>query len=205
MHAQIPQTWVVLGYGDENLRVHLCLCGSRPGHHHLLRSDDPAAQERSSVVWLQREGQELATDHPHGPGGRGGLHHLLDSHPHLHHRQDHGVYWSQEPLGHGQLAPLHRAGLHQQQPQPCAVRLLGWELQEVLQGFLPALSLPPGAEQLLQGTQQHKGACICLCFCTDREAACLTRHGPVGRGGSSGWPPDWHHTALHHGGLSLQM
>lgn len=90
MRTQIPQTRAVLGHRFENRRVHFCLRGSRPGHHHLLRSDDPAAQERASALRLQRERQEHAADHPHGLSGRGGLHRLLDSHPHLHHRQDHG-------------------------------------------------------------------------------------------------------------------
>ncbi|CAG00040.1 unnamed protein product, partial [Tetraodon nigroviridis] len=103
----------------------------------------------------QREGQEPPADHPHGPGGGGGLHRLLDSHPHLHHRQDGGVHRPQEPAGGCQLAPVHRAGLHEQQPEPGPLRLPGRELQKVLQGLLPAPPLPPGAEQLLQSAQHH--------------------------------------------------
>lgn len=95
MHAPISQTRVVLGYTDEDLRVRLRLRCARPGHHYLLRSHDPTTQERPSALWLQRERQEPAEDHPHGPGGGGRLHHLLDPHPHLHHSQDHGGYQPQ--------------------------------------------------------------------------------------------------------------
>lgn len=92
---------MVLGHRDENLRVHLCLCGAGLHHHHLLRPDDHAAEERPAAVRLQREGQELAAHYTHGPGGRGSFHHLLDPHPHLHNCQDCGGNQSQEPVGNG--------------------------------------------------------------------------------------------------------
>lgn len=83
---------MVLGYSDESLRLHLCLSGSGSHHHHLLRSDDPATEERPPSVRFQGEGQKPEADNPHGPGGGSGFHHLLDPHSHLHHREDYGAY-----------------------------------------------------------------------------------------------------------------
>lgn len=174
MQAPIPRTWAVLEHGDENQRVRLSFCGPCAGHHRLLRPDDPTPQERTHAVWLQRERPEPSTDHPHGPCDCGGFHRLLVSHPDLHHSQNRGRDWPEELGGDGVLAPVHCTGLHQQQPEPCALRLSGWELQEVLQGPLPAIPLTPGAEQFDQGSQQHQGARDGLRSCTDWEATGLT-------------------------------
>lgn len=125
MHAPIPRTRAVLEHSDENQCVRPRFCGPRAGHHRLLRPDDPTPQERTHAVWLQRERPEPSTDHPHGPGDRSGFHRLLVSHPDLHHGQNHGGDRPEELGGGSILAPVHCTGLHQQQPEPCALRLSG--------------------------------------------------------------------------------
>ncbi|CAG06005.1 unnamed protein product [Tetraodon nigroviridis] len=154
VRAAVPGAGLVLGHRPQDLRLRLRLRGSRAGHQRLLRPDDPAPEERAPALGLQGEGPQHAPHHPHGAGGGGGLRGLLDAHPHLHHGEDGGGDRRQGPAGGGRLAPVHRAGLHQQQPQPAPLRLPGRELQEVLPGFLPPLPEPDAAGP--PGPQPHR-------------------------------------------------
>lgn len=76
---------MVLGEPPENLCVHLCLHHASPHHYRVLWADDFTPEERSHVVWLQREGQEPAENHKDGSCSGGGVYCLLDSYPHLCH------------------------------------------------------------------------------------------------------------------------
>ena len=50
LHPEVPWPRLVLGHGDKDLRVHFCVRGSRPSHHHLLRPDDPALAGRAPAL-----------------------------------------------------------------------------------------------------------------------------------------------------------
>ncbi|XP_061913566.1 mu-type opioid receptor isoform X2 [Entelurus aequoreus] len=130
LQAAVSTAVLVLGHHAEDLRLHLRLHHARPHHHRLLRPHDPAPQERAHALRLAGEGQEPAAHHPHGAGGGGRLHRVLDAHPHLRHHHRPHQHPQLHPADH-HLALLHRPGLHQQ-PQPCPLRLLGRELQALL-------------------------------------------------------------------------
>lgn len=125
LHIEFPRPRLVLGYCDQDLCFHFRLCGSRLGHHHLLRPDDPSSQECTLAVRLQREGQKPPAHHPYGFGCGGGLHHLLDPHPYLHHNQNCGGDRPEKSACGRLLASVYCSGLHEQQPQPGPVCISG--------------------------------------------------------------------------------
>uniref|UniRef100_A0A8C7LAT7 Opioid receptor, mu 1 n=1 Tax=Oncorhynchus kisutch TaxID=8019 RepID=A0A8C7LAT7_ONCKI len=147
LHFDLPTPILVLGESPENLRLHLCLHHPGPHHYRMLRANDLAPEERAHVVRLQGEGPQPAAHHPHGPGGGGRLHHLLDAHPHLRHHQSPNQH-PQLPAAVRHLALLHRSGLHQQLPESRPLRLPGRELQALLPRVLhPPESLCAGAAE----------------------------------------------------------
>ncbi|XP_050982614.1 mu-type opioid receptor isoform X2 [Labeo rohita] len=134
-------------YHSSYLRLHLRLHHARSHHHHLLRLNDSPPEECAHAVWLQGEGPQPPAHHPNGPGSGGGFHCLLDTDPHLRHHQGLGDHSQLAPADR-HLAFLHRPRLHQQLPQPGALRLPGRELQALFQGVLRSQSIRAGPPEL---------------------------------------------------------
>lgn len=121
----IPRAIHLLGHPYEDLRLHLCLCGTPHNHYRLLHTHGFATKERAPPVGLTREGPQPASDHPSGAGGGGCVCGLLDAHPHLHPGQSAVSQRPGDHRCHGCLLLLRGAGLHQQQPQPHPLRFPG--------------------------------------------------------------------------------
>lgn len=124
MCLTVPGAVRLLGHHDEDLRVCLCLRRACAHHHRVLLPHGPEAEERSNAVRFAREGPQPAAHHTAGGGGGGRLCGLLDAHSHLYLGKS-SCERARDHWDYGGLFLLRGAGLHQQQPQPCALRLSG--------------------------------------------------------------------------------
>ena len=113
---------LLVGPVHEGLCLRLRLRHPGPHYHCLLHPHDPALKERPPALRLPGERPQPAADHQARAGGGGGLHRLLDPHPHFHPRGGPGEHGPQH-CGSLQLLLLHRPGLHQQQSEPHSLRL----------------------------------------------------------------------------------
>ncbi len=118
MCSAVSRPVYLLGHIDEDLRLHLWLCGSSPHHHGVLHAHGPASQERTSAVGLPGERPQPETHHPSSNGCGGCVCGVLDAHTYLHPGQSSCARSAGDHCGHGRVLLLCGAGIHQQQPEP---------------------------------------------------------------------------------------